>query len=563
MVRKDGISSPQHLLFQSFIAITLYCVIIVLTSSILEFDPSQPVAGLNVSVDRALTICILTWNNESLKNRWPLGFSEAPIFFPNKHVRFYSEHLFGHLVYAYPLSFWIKSPLWIFHVTYQLNRLTIALAVFLLCLFLTSSFLPSLIAGAFLLIGWHFGQIPNTGLGWAIFTMLFFIKNLESPKWGTAILTAVFASIAALCSGYLAFFTPIVLLILLVSWAINHRTLPSRLWWIQMAAVLAFLILTLTPTMLMYKTVQREAGLVRGDYKVSRLVFPSWKTLDNNSDDDSDEANENPRTLTLSHIATLQILLLAPGLLLILRKKLDFDGWQYGFLLLLFLSFWMASIHTSPYLLLRKLPGYDGLRAVFRWYFFFAVALTVFNAMTLTYLVNRKPRLIQPILALLLLTGIAFSGMKEQKAPRKVRQGNFVYGFLNQLPEGPVCILPIPDTNKARRLRINGMRMLYQLDYRFPMISGHSGFTPPLTTLIESTILEEGISPGVINKLMRTGVRYLVIDSMIGDTDLLRKRLRSLKEVKILYDDKKEMVVELPAGPVEKDIESLLKLWES
>lgn len=546
---------------QTIVAIFFYVWIILLTSNILELNPSQPLLpDFSIRGDKGLTMCVIHWDLESLKKRWDLGFTEAPIFYPIKNARFSTDHLFGHLIYAYPLSFWIDSPFWIYTSTYQLNRLTIAIAAFLLCYWITSSFLSSFIAGGMLLFGWHFGQIANTGLGWAILALLFFMMHLKNPRWFNAAGVASFYIVAALCSGYLVFFTPIAFLILVFGKWIHDKKLPGRRWALELAAAGVVIAIALAPPMLVYKKFQQEQGLVRTGYSLAKFVLPSSK---DSVDRESLEVDENERVFRLSRTASLQILLTLCGILFMTKRSFNFDGWQLSFALLAVLSFWMASSEWSPYRFLSNLPGFNGLRAVQRWYLFLSVAITIMSAMTLAYIIRMKPVLIRPVLAsAILVWAIWFVGSETEKfkLPR-LRTGYQVYSFLKTLPAAPICILPVVDSDKPNWARVNSARMVYQLSHHFPMVSGYSGFTPRLTTLIESTILQKGISKSLTNKLSRTGVKYVVVDSMLGDTSVLRKSLRSVQGLKILYEKNDEMVVALPSGIVEHKLDALSRMW--
>jgi hypothetical protein len=93
------------------------------------------------------------------------------------------------------------------------------------------------------------------------------------------------------------------------------------------------------------------------------------------------------------------------------------------------------------------------------------------------------------------------------------------------------------------------------------MISGYSGFIPPLTHLIEHRLIKEGPSPRVVTKLAKTGVKYIVVDHLLGDTSEILNQLRSQPNCKILYDQKGEMIAELPAMATGADMKNLMEMW--
>ena len=95
------------------------------------------------------------------------------------------------------------------------------------------------------------------------------------------------------------------------------------------------------------------------------------------------------------------------------------------------------------------------------------------------------------------------------------------------------------------------------------MIQGYSGFTPPLNLLIEDLVFsqQQQWSNELVEKLATTGVRYLVVDSLGGNAKQICRNLRSLKNLRIIYDQNGEMIVQLPSVPVEHDLKALDALW--
>jgi hypothetical protein len=547
-------------LLQTIIAILFYSILVVYSGKILDLSPSQmTLPDFSLRADKSLNICVLHWDIESLKHHWNLGLTEAPIFYPNRYGRFFSEHLFGHLILAYPLSWIVDSPQWIYNLTYQLNRLVIATGMFLLCFWITSSFSASLVAGTLLILGWNFGQIQNTGLGWSILTILLFLKHLTNPEWKYVPWLVVFGILTGLCSGYLAFFTPLALLILLITRCVYKKTFPDKNYWIQAATAVILIGLVLSPVMLIYKKVQEEYGLVRTNYTVATLEC-NWIKESNKKDEE--EQIEEKRTYNLSRIGCIQIIFSLLWLFFLLRKRPPFDGDGWSFLALALLSYWMASSFYSPYTLASGLPGFNGLRAAQRWFLFMALAITVLNAMTIAQIFQKVPNSVRMIFCFLILLVTISIGSKSQSIYlTRLRPGFPVYNYLRTLPPGPICSLPAIDPDKEHRVRITGARMIYQLLHRFPMTSGYSGLFPPLTTKMEAEIRDKGLTKRTIYKLAQTGVKYLVVDKMAGDTFHLRRQLRSVRGVRILYDKEEEMIIELPAVPVEANEQELLNLW--
>src|SRR5262245_20948522 len=127
---------------KTYIIAILYCLLLVIISS--PFFSKEIFESENLldmfyhNADRSLNTCVLKWNVDSINGKNHLAITEAPIFYPYHHTRFYAEHLFGQLIFAWPLSLITNSPYWLYILIYELNRALTAFAVFLLVLQLTS-----------------------------------------------------------------------------------------------------------------------------------------------------------------------------------------------------------------------------------------------------------------------------------------------------------------------------------------------------------------------------------------------------------------------------------------
>lgn len=553
-----GISVMVEKLRLRWVALLLFHISIVLFSGILPgLSPSaNSMAAFYDNPDKALNTCILQWNLNSLTGKSNLGITEAPIFFPCRYVKFFSEHLFAHIVYAYPVSLFGASPQTVYNLTYELNRLTLGVSASLLCLELGSAFLPALIAGGLFISAWKLGQLQNTGMCWALLTMLFFIRQLKTPRWRNVFGIFVFMTLTGLSSGYLAFYTPLALLFLLIVRIVAVRKWPGKKWALQMSIAAVLISLALAPTMMSYRKVQRDYGLVREGYTVARLALPFQESQ-------SARPDEGPyqEVIAMSPAALAEVFLFAGALFLVLRRRSGFDGWEWGFSCLAILSFWITFTKFSPYFLLANLPGFNGLRAAYRWYLFGITGLTVvislgFTALTEKY--KRPARLALIGVTVLMLISVTIPGDESEPVERLPQ--SHVYSFLSTLPPGPVFILPVLRRGRVMYRIANSARMLYQPSSSYPMVSGYSGFIPEITRRIERAFLNGVISQSAITKLSRTGVKYIVLDHLLADTSDIANQLRRRRGCKVLYDRDGEMIVELPTTAREAE-ENLIRLW--
>lgn len=258
------------------------------------------------------------------------------------------------------------------------------------------------------------------------------------------------------------------------------------------------------------------------------------------------------------------------GIFILARKKFNFEDWQYSFLALALLSFWMGFFKTSPYRLLFLLPGFNGVRAAYFWMPYFALGLAVLSSMLMTYFFRKKSPVVTWSIIIFSVLVFIYSSVGENKnyayfrrfkgTEQRFPTSSTIYDYLKTLPNGAVLNLPVSG-DRIRDSMIESVRMMYQLSHKKPMVTGYATFTPPLIKKIYRSLLTDGISDEFVEKAAITGVRYVVVDFINGNSEEICNKCRKLSRVKILYDQTDGMIVELPKVKAEKDISKLLKIW--
>lgn len=549
-----------------------------------------------LGTDGILHACTIQWALHNVNQDSDFAITEAPIYFPCPYARFYGEHLLGHLIFAWPLSFFMLSPVSLLVALYMVNMFVMGIATYFLCIQLTRSPPAALISGAFFMIGTNFVQIHNTALGWGILAIFFFIRHRESEQWSDIIGFVTCSIVAGLGSFYICLFNPIAILILFVTRVACQRTIPSRKWFLQLMVASVVIVASLSPSMAMYKKTQDTLVFRRDRYMVEPFIpfFISNPRLNNNlqafvnkvlSADTITRSRfiETVRSKLISSIrkgcnidgrgspiVCSQIIFVLYGLFVLAKKRIHFQGWLYSFLALTILSFWMSTFQVSPYRILFFIPGFNGIRLASNWKPYFSLGLAVLSSMVLAYLFGKKLRFTKVVIIVLSVVllfcyssqeNIHFSYIRRFKGGTQSFPVSLaVYDYLKALPKGAVLTLPVPGDSVENEV-ISSVRMMYQLSHGKPIVAGYSSFMPPLSQKIYQYLKTNNVSNELIDKAATTGIRYIVVDSISGKFMEICNRLRSLSQIAILYDNKDGMIIELPKTEIEKDMSRLLEIW--
>ncbi len=219
--------------------------------------------------DPLLNTWILWWNAQQLP--FSDAYWNAPAFAPMTRALALSETLLGLTWLTTPLQWLGASPVAAYNVMYIAEPLLNGLAAYWLCLVLTSRRDAALIGGlAFAWAPYHATQISHIQTN-ATFVMPLALGALHR-YWSTAgrrwlILFAAAATLNAVVCGYFLLFFTVLLGIVLVWLTIATRDLRKLA---TVTAVLALMVLTISPVVVMFRTVRLEYNLVRSVAEMQR-----------------------------------------------------------------------------------------------------------------------------------------------------------------------------------------------------------------------------------------------------------------------------------------------------
>lgn len=493
--------------------------------------------------DPLLTAWTLAWDADRIRHGLR-GIWDAPNFFPYTHTLLYSDHLLGIALFTAPIQWATRNPLLAYNAAFVASVALSGIGAYLLARELTGRRDAAVVAGVVFACQpfrvSHLSHLQWLVTGWLPLGLWALHRYFatRAPRYLTTS-TACYL-MQSLTAAYFTYFAllPYGIVAVVELWRSRMpMTLVAR--HLTPAAVLAALVLV--PVARAYYETRTSTGLRRsaedivgqsadlGDYFSATPRLRIWGGL--GSGRGEHELFPGAAALALAAAALVtcrrQPAVATYALVLAAAVALSLGPWP---------SAWSHRIGVpGPYaLLLRVVPGLDGLRAPARLAVVAQVALAVLAAFGAVWLLDRvSARVRQLVLASIVLLVVAegWAAPIDTLAfePNGEGADREAYAYLRTLPSGAVMELPTTVEDP-------GPEFVYQfmtLAHRHRTVNGHSGYVTPLLNWLgggHSPLREADRQSDALAALRGLGVRYLVVHRRLySDPSLADAMLRTIE----------------------------------
>jgi len=515
--------------------------------------------------DPAVFAWIVSWDIHKFTTGLS-GFFNANIFWPHPGGLAYTEHAIGSALLAAPVFLITNNPVLAWNSIVMSSFILSGLGMFLLARRLLQNRAAALIAGIILAYcPWRYDHISHHLLAaqWMPFALLFFHRTLDNPRWRDALLFALFFTIQALCSFYIAVWLSTAVAVVFVSELASRKFQAPAALWIRLAVAGVISLTVIIPTTIPYYRVRNQQGLER---KESEALYYSADPLDYLSAPPSNRIYRDTHRIFRSRApfsegeknlfpGILALILALAGFMslsaalalddlsrsrpeLRLRLKWEHAQWIYlavaiaAFVLSLgpqFHIFWKLTPIPLPYkLLYRFVPGFQGLRGASRFAYPFMLALAILAAYGVNNIAGRINNSAGRFALYAALAGGIIAEYFSSPVPHQYMPAGEaippVYKWLARKPPDTV-ITELPqyaDWSLAPKNQYEPLGFTYPYFTIFhsfqPVTNGQSSFFPPAQGIIWETMMTFPSRPS-LNLLRYLGVQYVVLhsDTYFGD----------------------------------------------
>jgi hypothetical protein len=537
-------------------------VIFAVATSVLSYPLALHPASLSRldNGDARLNAWAISWVAHQVLHE-PFHLFEGNTFYPLPHSLAYSEHLTLLGVLAIPLLAATDDLVLTTNLLMLFSMFVSALGMYWLARTLTSSHLASLLAGLFFSFAlFRFNRLPHIQMQLYAFLPLCLAswhRFLSSRRRRDLALVSVFFVLQVLSGTYLGAIAAVALAIAIACLAPLARLSSRDLLRVALALGLASALIY--PFASPYLWVNRELGIEWDLPGVGSLAATPYSYLASSSHLYRGLGEylfpEKPVTDYLFPGVTLVVL--APlGAVLLARERGRRD------VLLCYLAILVVGVLISlgprtPFysLLYEHVVFFRGLRALTRFALLPQLALSVFAAVALAWLLEIRGGISRPNRVAI---GIGLFFAAESTAlPYRLEEFKDeppeVYRWLHDAKPGPIVELPfkVIDTQYMFWARHHGFR---------PMVNGDSGFVPMSHQWVKNALLRFP-SPDSIALLRMLKVRYVVIHlGALREGALLRtlKGLEAHRDSLVpVRDFGRDVVFEVVGAPAERPLAAL------
>jgi hypothetical protein len=488
--------------------------------------------------DPLLNAFILGWDASRFVHGFE-GLWTAPFFFPLHDTLALSEHLLGVAIFTAPLIWLTGSPVLAYNAAFLGSYVLAGLGMYLLTKRLWGRHDAAWLAAlAFAFAPHRVMHVPHLQLlmsGWMPLSLWGLHGYFASgSRRALAVFAASFA-LLGLSNGYFLYFfaVPVAVVVFghLLGRAIPRwRPVAGATWGrdiVHLAAAALGILVVIAPAAFAYVRVRQTLGFHRsvGEMDAFSARWPDYLRIPDSLLLWSGilRVGEGERML----FPGLTIVMLAGLAAVSIRRSVWAHGaarpvlwtWHVGlYAAILGLTVWLSAGPSAPgpyTLLLRVVPGFNGLRVPARFIVVVSLALAVLGSAGAAWLLGRlRPRVATAVAILLgsIIMAEGYGGpiwMVPFRPDQRVRAD--VNAWLRGRPPGGVLELPIGGP------ALEPFTLVYQYNtllHRHPIVNGYSGYGYGLQDFLGgpgSPLNEPDAMAGVLLGLRMIGVRYLLV----------------------------------------------------
>jgi hypothetical protein len=484
-------------------------------------DPATRIAA--DAGDPVLTAWTLAWDADRLRHGLR-GVWDAPNFFPYSHTLLYSDHLLGAAIFTAPLQWATGNPVLVYNVALIASFVLAGAGMYLLAREISGRRDAAAIAAVVFACQpfrtSHLSHLQWLLTGWLPLSLWALHRYFRTGRRRYLLACAVCYLLQALTASYFTYYALLPLAIVAAVEAWRARPSIRKLMVDSVPAVL-LVAMVMVPVARGYYEVRRQQGLKRsstdivaqsarpGDYASAPPRLRLWGGIG---------SGRGEHELFFGAVA----IALAAIAVVLVRRSPSVHLYAAVALTAVLLSFgpvlmeWDGRAIPGPYaLLLRIVPGLDGLRAPARLAVVAQVAVAVLAAMGFARIASRLSRPGRLVATAAAAAAIVAEGWAAPiSAPPFDRRGppadRDAYTFLASLPSGAAIELPTGTDDIEREFAYQYMTIVH--GHR--IVNGHSGYLSPLAVWLRgghSPFREADHQRDAIAMLRGIGVKYIVL----------------------------------------------------
>ena len=488
--------------------------------------------------DPVLNTFLLGWGAARMLGGF-IGVWNAPIYFPLKDTLALSEHMLGVAVFTAPVVWLTGNPVLAQNLAFFGSFVLAGTGMYLLARALwgrrDAAFLAAL---AFAFAPHRVMHVPHLQVlmsGWMPLSLWGLHRYFATgSRRSLAVFAGSFAALA-MSNGYFLYFFSVPVVLIVVCELARSATADSpsgrfRMPWrnvAELAAAAASILALIAPAALAYVRVRRTFGFRRavGEMEAFGAAWSDYLRIPDGLWLWSGilEKGLGERALfpgvTIVVLAAVSAVTLAHSSWPAGARRPAAWVWHLGvYTVILALAFWLSAGPSVPgpyWVMLRVLPGFDGLRVPARFVVVVALALSVLGAAGAAWLFARLRPRVAGTAAFVLGAAIVVEGFGGPVYMVPFRHDQRVRSQLNAWiesgPTGGVVELPIVGP------AFEPFTLAYQYNtllHGHPIVNGYSGYGYGLQDFLGgpgSPLTDPDALPGLLEGLRSIGVRYVVV----------------------------------------------------